>query len=81
MLFALKYMDNLPEETFGTARDTSSAKAKLVLTPRRELNHPAQERIDTRAKGNLMLKERARVNPSMHARSEKHARRRKSCAI
>ena len=37
-------MDNVPEETLDTARETSSAKGKMVPTARDELSNPAEER-------------------------------------
>ena len=51
-------MDDLPNETFDTARENSSAKANVVLTPRDELSKPAPFRADTLAEGNLMVKKK-----------------------
>ena len=58
LFVSIKYMDNLPEETLDTAREDSSAKLTIVLTPRDELSNPAQLRAETLADGNLMLKNR-----------------------
>ena len=44
------------------ARETSSSKVKIVLTPCNELGNPVQERADTLAEGSLMLKENSRTD-------------------
>ena len=47
------YMDRLPEKILNIARETVSAKVKIVSTPRNELSKPAPERADTVEEGSL----------------------------
>ena len=65
-------MDRLPEVTLNFARETSSEKVKLVLSPRNELNNPAQQRERQRKTGTLAeedftLKEKKEIRARLPA--------------
>ena len=67
---SLKYMYIWTEETLHTARETNSAKVKIVLTPRTELSNPLRMRPHAQRKSKIQAgisrKERSQEETQCH---------------